>query len=275
LGVFTQVVFLLEHVQRKERMSDTLQSTAVEVIPEHQLEQLGAGLPVTRADLDTLRGRIALLKEFVAKQLKTNVDYGIIPGCKVPSLYQPGAQKFARLFGLTIRKECTHREVDRENNYAAFTYMASVYHAKTGQLIAQCEGSTNSQEKKWATRTVKGGGKEITPVTDVLNTLQKMAQKRAFVGAVIEACAASDFFTQDIDSPEEAAALGIRPEPSRASVSIPKTVTAHSNDETEVELCGCGNSMMVSKYPNKVTGTFDWYCNPKAGGCGASKPRAV
>ncbi|MGB3206451.1 MAG: hypothetical protein WBB28_15805 [Crinalium sp.] len=36
-------------------------------------------------------------------------------------------------------------------------------------------------------------------IFDQINTIQKMAQKRAFVGAVLLACNASEFFTQDLD----------------------------------------------------------------------------
>lgn len=42
----------------------------------------------------------------------------------------------------------------------------------------------------------------LTPNPDIfdqINTIQKMAQKRAFVGAVLIACNASEFFTQDMD----------------------------------------------------------------------------
>ncbi|MGB3205466.1 MAG: hypothetical protein WBB28_10790 [Crinalium sp.] len=38
-----------------------------------------------------------------------------------------------------------------------------------------------------------------TEIFDQVNTLQKMAQKRAFVGAVLIACNASEFFSQDLD----------------------------------------------------------------------------
>lgn len=237
------------------------------VLDEKAIETLGAGLPVTRADLDTVRSRISLMKEFVQTQLRQDVDYGVIPGCHAPSLYQPGAQKLARLFGLTVQKTRTHQEIDREHNFAMFTYRADVYHARTNQLLAQCEGSANSQEKKWANRTVKGS-REITPICDVMNTLQKMAQKRAMVGAVIEAVGASDFFTQDIDSPEDARNIGMRPEPTRAKASIPKATSAHRSDQSEVMTCDCGNTMMISKY-NEA----EWYCNPNTNGCGAKKPR--
>jgi hypothetical protein len=42
-------------------------------------------------------------------------------------------------------------------------------------------------------------GEEMTPIADIQNTLMKMAQKRAFVGATILAVGASDFFTQDLE----------------------------------------------------------------------------
>lgn len=255
------MVRLLEPVQREETMT---------VAIEERVEILGNGLPVTRQDLDNLKARIGLMKEFVSKQLRMDVDYGTIPGTPKPCLYQPGAQKLARLFGLTVRKECTHREVDRETNFAMFTYKATVYVAKNDTVIAECEGSCNSQEKKYANRRNRGVSEE-TPVTDILNTLQKMAQKRAFVGAVIEACAASDFFTQDIDSPEEAEALGMRPAPARATVQVPKPVSAHRRDQSNVENCdACGHQMMVSTFNQG-----EWYCNTRSGGCGAKKPREV
>lgn len=241
-------------------------SEAVDLLPveERQLEVLGAGLPVTRQDLDAIRERISILKSFVQSQMVQDVDYGTIPGTPKPSLYQPGAQKLARLFGLTVRKERTFQEIEKETNFAMFTYRADVYHARSNQLIAQCEGSCNSQEKKYATRTVKGA-RENTPIYDILNTLQKMAQKRAMVGAVIEACGASDFFTQDLDSPEEAQAVGVR-QTTRAQARVPKAVSAQSTDQTEAETCDCGNPMMISQFGPEPR---PWYC----GKCKAKRPR--
>ena len=119
-------------------------------------------------------------------------------------------------------------------------------------IIATCEGSCNSHEKKYKERRVyekvqmsrKDGstydkrverGVESTPVTDVLNTLQKMAQKRAYVGAVILATGASDFFNQDIDDPQDAATLGITPKQDapRVQAKIPGVTAAASQDQTQ------------------------------------------
>jgi hypothetical protein len=205
--------------------------------------------------------RISLLQEFVRDQLIEGTDYGNIPGTPKPSLWQPGAQKLIRLFGLTCQKECTHREVDWDQNYASFSYKATVY--RGNQIISQCEGSCNSGELKYQ--------RTKTQLPDKLNTLQKMAQKRAFVGAVIEAVAGSMTFTQDIESPEDVQALGIKTRQT-ASVKIPqhkapKVVSAVSTDQTQ-NVCDCGNSMMISKY-----NTAELYCNPKAGGCGLKRAR--
>jgi len=224
-------------------MSEENQVIELNQPESRQLEVLGAGLPVTTDDLISVRERISILKKFVATQMRTDVDYGIIPGTNKNTLYQAGAQKLARLFGLTIKKKRTYQRIDKENNFAMFTYQASVYHARTGELLAQCEGSCNSQEKKYAARkNYKTNALEVTPIYDVLNTLQKMAQKRAFVGAVIEACGAADFYTQDIDDPDDAKALGINPRNvTTAQTNIPKTTSTNSSDQTTKPRCPkCG-----------------------------------
>lgn len=210
-------------------------------------------MPITQADLAGEQARIALLKEFVRAQMVESVDYGIIPGTKTQSLFQPGAQKLAKIFGLGVRIVNRDREIDPHANFAMFSYTQEAYHLRSGKTIAQCEGSANSHEKKYRTR-FSNGAKEETPIGDIMNTLMKMAQKRAYVGAVIQATGASDFYTQDIDSPEDAEALGIRKEPTRAKASIPKATSAKSTDEGSSPVC-CGKPMMVSKYHENT-----YYC---------------
>lgn len=242
-----------------------------DVIPfeDKQLERMGGGLPVTRQDLDSVKERIGLLKEFVRTQLVKNTDYGQIVGTMAPSLYQPGAQKLARLFGISIEKECTERQIDREKNFAFFAYKATATHSRTGTVLATCEGSCNSQEKKYARRQNRQTRQyEDTPICDVLNTLMKMAQKRAMVGAVIEACGASDFFTQDIDSPEDADAIGFQQPTQKANVNVPKVNSASSEElrpQNNSQCPKCGNRMMVSKVDPS-----DWYCTP----CRLKVPRS-
>lgn len=205
-------------------------------------EYIGSNLPVTRDDFDALSTQRLMLLEFVGKQLRKDVDYGVIPGTPKSSLFKPGAEKLARLFGLGVELNLTDKTIDAKANFAMFTYKAKVIHLKSGQAISECEASCNSQEKKFKERTSwiwsdktrkKEPVKEITPIYDVMNTLQKMAQKRAFVGGVILAVGASDFFTQDIDDVQDAHTMGVAAEVRDVTSSIP-TVTKVSSQPTEV-----------------------------------------
>jgi hypothetical protein len=207
-----------------------------------QSEYRGSNLPVTREDFDALSTQRQLLLEFVAKQLRKDIDYGVIPGTPKPSLFKPGAEKLTRLFGLGSRFTLVDKTLEGDRNFALFNYKCEIFHLKSGQVIAECDGTANSQEKKYKERTVyiwndkakkKLPEKEATPVFDILNTLQKMAQKRAYVGAVILATGASDFFTQDIDDVEDASTVGATPNVGPTSSSIP-TVTKVTS-ETQVK----------------------------------------
>lgn len=210
-------------------------------------------LPITKADLDNAHERRRLLNEFIRNQMVDKIDFGIIPGCQKPSLFKPGAEKLAQLFGLGVRISLKDKEIDLHLNFAMFAYTMEVYHLRTGTVIAQCEGSCNSHEKKYRNRTSKGALEE-TPIGDIMNTLMKMAQKRGYVGAIIQATGASDFYTQDIDDPQDAAAVGIRPPPQRTAVTVPNVRTATSTDENSKPAC-CGRPMMVSKFHEN-----SWYC---------------
>lgn len=131
------------------------------------------------------------LGEFVRSQLKEGIngDFAKIPGTPKPSLLKPGAEKLANLFKLGSRIIDRQREIDREAGFAMFTYTLEIFHIPSGAVISQCEGSANSEEKKNKNKTF----------ADQLNSLGKMAQKRAYVGGVIMAVGASDFFSADTD----------------------------------------------------------------------------
>lgn len=222
---------------------------------------------VTRQDMEAQKAQKALLKEFVSGQLVEaqfkdekaqdygDGDFGIIPGTKKKVLLKPGAEKLLQLFNLGARFKLVNKEVDKDMNFAMYEYECEIFSRRTGNVISTCIGTTNSQEKKWKSRTVweKGEGgrsksrQEETPIFDVLNTLSKMAQKRALIGATILATAASDFFTQDLE-PEETE------RPKEKDVTPKEPVKAEAAPEC------CGKPMMVSKYPDKDTGEFPLYC---------------
>lgn len=215
-------------------------------------------LPITKSDLDNAHDRRKLLKEFIQNQMVDGVDFGIIPGCPKPTLFKPGAEKLAQLFGLGVRISMKDKEIDLHSNFAMFSYTMETYHLRTGTVISQCEGSCNSHEIKYRTRK-RQGAQEETPIGDIMNTLMKMAQKRGYVGAIMQATGASDFYTQDIDDPADAAQNNIKPPPTVAKASV-GVKSAKSTDENSLEVCSCGNKMMISKFPDPNFPQGYWYC---------------
>lgn len=245
-------------------------------------------IPITQQDLTTLKKQREILKKFIASQMKEanfknpsaddygEGDYGVIPGTKKKSLLKPGAEKLLRLFGLGARNRLADKEFDRAANFAMYTYRCEVYHLRTNVVIAECEGSVNSQEVKYRERTVwrkkkLPNGKEVsesvkedTPVCDILNTIMKMAQKRALIGATILATSASDFFTQDMEADEDPAMTKAQDTPPPAtseskSAGDGTSTSTNAKPEGADDIC-CGKKMMVSKYPDRETGEYPLYC---------------
>lgn len=168
--------------------------------------------------------------DFTSSLMVKGTDYGIIPGTgNKPTLLKPGAEKLTTLFGLSPRFEVVNVTEDWTGEghggepFFNYQYRCSLWRGEL--LVGQGEGSCNSWEKKYRYRTVypdkatedekregrleqkmgKGGRpynvyvvKNQNPA-DIVNTLQKMAQKRALVAATLIAVNASEFFTQDVE----------------------------------------------------------------------------
>lgn len=163
--------------------------------------------------------------EFTQQVMKKDKDYGIIPGTGTkPTLLKPGAEKLCSLFGLVPEFVTVDKITDFDGGLFYFHYLCRL--TRNGQLVATGEGSANSKEKKYRyrnipewkatdnekatalrieTRNKRNGGTyqvyvlENQEPFDFINTLQKMAQKRALVAATLIAANASEFFTQDVE----------------------------------------------------------------------------
>lgn len=136
---------------------------------------------------------------FAKTILKKDLDYGIIPNTKKPSLFKAGAEKLRVAYGLGIEIICTDKEVNHEKFYFDCTYKAIVKN-KLGQIIAECEANCNTAEKKFKLKDYKTNTFHPDPnFLEKKNTIMKMCQKRAFVGAILIATGASEFFTQDLE----------------------------------------------------------------------------
>jgi len=99
-------------------------------------------------------------------------------------------------------------------------------------------GAGCASRKKAAGREVQRRSPEIESqeagrvpnpdVCDLVNTIQKMAQKRAFVAATLLCREREEFFTQDVEDIEDRTATPGRPYPNQASTTNPPPRPPHS-----------------------------------------------
>lgn len=205
--------------------------TAVALKPEPGtalVPAAAAGFVVQPAmSVDEAVAQLALLREFRKRVLVQGTDYGTIPGVQKPSLFKPGAEKLCNVFALAVEHQLVEKVEDWEKGFFAYTFRAVIRSRRDGGIVADCLGSCNSLEDKYRYRTVpvweateeqkakavktierkaKKTGKPFklylvanTEPYSLVNTLQKMAQKRAMIGAVLIATRASEEYTQDVE----------------------------------------------------------------------------
>lgn len=198
------------------------------VVPENQaqaISPMGSNsmmLFPTKEQIDQYKEFLENYDSFISSVLNDGVDFGKIPGVDKPSLLKPGAEKLEKLLFLTHKKDCVEKIV--EPGFIKYTYRTTVFDNQ-GRVKATCEGTANSKEKKYRYTTVyenqatpeqieKGvkitkksrAGSNYTIIQiekddyyDVENTIMKMAQKRSYVGAILEATNSSGRFTQDVE----------------------------------------------------------------------------
>lgn len=166
--------------------------------------------------------KISGFQAVIQKSLLPERDYGVIPGAgQKPTLYKAGAEKINMLFGLSPKYEFMSKIEDFEGGFFSFDILCSL--TKDGVTIAQGVGNCNSKEVKYrynnvdraklkelgipeeqAVRFVDRYGKERFRIetpdpADKLNTILKMAKKRAYVDATLQVASLSNLFTQDLE----------------------------------------------------------------------------
>lgn len=222
------------------------------------------GRALTAVDV---RAHVNLIQQVMQSVMKKDTHYGVIPGCKLPSLYKAGSEVLLTTFRIAVVPEVEDLSTPDEIRYRV---SAKGVHQQTGIVIGVGVGecSTNEDKYKWrgavcdeeydATpenrrriKYQKGGyvngrydkyaivqKKQIrTEPADLANTVLKMAKKRAQIDLTLTGTAASDIFTQDIeDLPEE---LRDGDEPQATAIEHPGMKDA----KTVQELVGVMNKL--------------------------------
>ena len=135
------------------------------------------------------KNRFELLVSFINDQMNEGDDYGVIPGTQKPSLYKAGAEKLENIFGFYHTFEELNKIEDFDKGVFFYRYRCEVFSRKHNGKVGECIGSANNKEKKFVNND---------PFT-LTNTIDKMAQKRAYVGAILNATRVSNKFTQDVE----------------------------------------------------------------------------
>lgn len=146
------------------------------------------------------------IKEVQRSVLVAGTDYGQIPGVRGnPVLLKPGAERLLQVFGLGHSLDRVEDEPDPEGGHWAVTYRCTITKAMPDGrviVISTCEGHASYDEDKfWDAKWEgpKGNRKQVGRKKSPWNTVLKMAQKRALVGATLTATATSGLFTQDME----------------------------------------------------------------------------
>jgi hypothetical protein len=146
-------------------------------------------VPSFAVSLSEVESRIHMLQQFVKKYMISGEDYGIIPGIQKPSLLKPGAEKLCDVYGFSKLVEVKHRVEDWEKGFFHYEVEVTLINKKTNLIEAQGIGACNSKEKKY----------RYQDAFTIVNTILKMAKKRALVDAVLSATRSSGIFTQDVE----------------------------------------------------------------------------
>ena len=214
-------------------------------------------LALALPDRDNFIRDIKAINEFqqiVHQHLIEGADWGIIPGTQKPTLLKPGAEKIAKLLGLTDTYEILEGQEDWQKPFFHFLVKCKLVSVRDNIVISEGLGECNSMESKYRYRWIgerdlpsgidktklvaqerrsKTGGHwtvyrlDNEDIFSQVNTILKMAKKRALVDAALSAGRLSDVFTQDIEDipniiKEDEASFETQPAP-KIKTSAPST----------------------------------------------------
>lgn len=175
---------------------------------------------IETVEIDNIANTMAKIQQMqnvVQKTLKKGHDFGEVPGTSKPTLLKPGGEKICMLFGLNPEYEFLQTTEDYDREFFSYNIRCTLF--RNRQPVAQGVGSCNSKEKKYRfvnvdtiPETYIGQSEEYTDkygrvkykinnpdICSLVNTILKMAKKRAFIDAVLQVASLSEVFTQDIE----------------------------------------------------------------------------
>lgn len=213
-------------------------SSAVAIYDQPQIQQ-----PKSLAAIGAERTAI---RQLMKEHMKDGVHFMTIPGTPKPSLTKPGSELILSMFHIAAEPIVDDLSTPDEMRYRVFVQLTEM---GSGRILGKGVGEASSAETKYQWRAMvcqqefdetpadrrrviyKKGYQGNAPtrvfqvrteMSDVANTILKMAKKRAQIDATLTVTAASDLFMQDA---EEVIAAGLdMAEEAPAPVERPATL---------------------------------------------------
>ncbi len=142
-------------------------------------------------DIDVVKSNFEYMKkyaELVKKQMEPNVDYGVIIAGNKPVLLKPGMEKVLLSYGLFADTKILTEKIELNEKFVFYKVKAKLV-AANGKVISTGYGSCNNREK----------AKIGMNFYDSINSVMKIAIKRAKMDATLGIGAFSGVFTQDLE----------------------------------------------------------------------------
>lgn len=186
--------------------------------------------PTEVVSFEELEAQAQKLGQFYRNLMQEGTDYGVIPGTQKPTLLKPGAELLRLWAGLSPEFEVDASACDVRQGFFFYQVRCTLRNFE-GQVVGQASASCNNHESRYRYRWVderdvpagvakdqllsrqfenrKTGGHfykyriETDQPHDQANTILKIAEKRSFVGAILNATGASRIFTQDMEDVAE------------------------------------------------------------------------
>lgn len=128
-------------------------------------------------------------------------DYGLIPGCGTkPALYDVGAERLAKVFGLYPQYKIIEKMLvlSGENQIVLFIVRCRVFRVGADNQVGEAMATCNSNEKTFQRRDGRA------PICDLVHNVFARAQKRAWVKAILRATGAQKYLSSGADDLSDA-----------------------------------------------------------------------
>ena len=205
---------------------------------ENEIIVAGGNLPAATGQMSVpqLKEQVQVIQLVLRDVMKKGTHFDALPGCgEKPVLLKAGAEKIGMVFRIGSEPE-VDREFDGFDTH--FHIKCRMFDIRTGNTLGYGVGEGSTSESKWAWRRAvcheefeaametrrrihwqrkyRGEGFEAVEQvrqnpSDIINTVLKMACKRAEIDGIRKVTACSDVFDQDLDEDHIRAAVGEEP----------------------------------------------------------------